>query len=103
MAPVYGHAMEVLACPDRCSGQGGHSLHDCLQSLCPMGRGWVTLAGVCGECAASCGGETPRPEHTPWRRDQHRGQKRGDGIGYSGHKHQKGEKIIAITDNNGDV
>jgi hypothetical protein len=25
----------------------------------------------------------------------------GDGIGYSGHKHQKGEKIIAIVDNKG--
>jgi hypothetical protein len=27
----------------------------------------------------------------------------GDGIGYSGHKHQKGEKILAIIDNNGFV
>ncbi len=27
----------------------------------------------------------------------------GDGIGYSGHKHQWGEKIIAIVDNNGFV
>jgi hypothetical protein len=26
-----------------------------------------------------------------------------DGIGYSGYKHQKGEKVIAITDNNGSV
>src|SRR5712691_13198974 len=34
--------------------------------------------------------ETARPQRAPWRRDQHRGQKRGDGIGYSGHKHQKG-------------
>jgi transposase len=25
----------------------------------------------------------------------------GDGIGYSGHKHQKGEKVIALVDNNG--
>jgi hypothetical protein len=31
---------------------------------------------------------------TPW-------PKRGDGIGYSGYKHQKGEKVIAITYNNG--
>jgi transposase len=30
-------------------------------------------------------------------------RKGGDGIGYSGHKHQKGEKIIAIIDNNGFV
>jgi hypothetical protein len=28
-------------------------------------------------------------------------KKGGDGIGYSGHKHQKGEKIIAIVENNG--
>jgi hypothetical protein len=27
----------------------------------------------------------------------------GDLIGYSGHKHQKGEKIIAIVENNGYV
>ena len=27
----------------------------------------------------------------------------GDGIGYSGHKHQKGEKVIAIVENNGFV
>ena len=48
-------------------------------------------------------GEAPRSTHAPWRRDQHRGQKRGDGIGYSGHKHQKGEKVIAITDTHGYV
>ena len=29
--------------------------------------------------------------------------KGGDGIGYAGHKHQKGEKVIAIIDNNGSV
>ena len=28
---------------------------------------------------------------------------RGEGIGYSGYKHQKGKKVIAITDNNGYV
>ena len=28
---------------------------------------------------------------------------KGDGIGYSGHKHEKGEKVIAMTDNNGYV
>ena len=31
---------------------------------------------------------------TPW-------PKKGAGIGYSGHKHQKGEKVIAIIDNHG--
>jgi transposase len=30
-------------------------------------------------------------------------QKGGDGIGYSGYKHQKGEKVIAIIENNGYV
>ena len=30
-------------------------------------------------------------------------KKGGDGIGYSGHKHQKGEKILAIVENNGFV
>jgi Transposase DDE domain len=33
---------------------------------------------------------------TPW-------PKKGDGIGFSGYKHQKGEKIIAITENQGYV
>ena len=61
------------------------------------------MAGVCGQCAASGGRETARPQRAPWRRDQYRGQKRGDGIGYSGYKHQKGEKVIAITDNHGSI
>ena len=30
-------------------------------------------------------------------------KKGGDGIGYSGHKHQKGEKTMAIIDNNGNM
>src|SRR5262249_59581709 len=30
-------------------------------------------------------------------------KKGGDGIGYSGHKHQKGEKVLASIDNNGYV
>lgn len=30
-------------------------------------------------------------------------KKGGDGIGYSGHKHQKGEKVLAIIENNGFV
>jgi hypothetical protein len=30
-------------------------------------------------------------------------KKGGDGMGYSGYKHQKGEKVIAIIDNNGYV
>ncbi len=30
-------------------------------------------------------------------------KKGGDGVGYSGHKHQKGEKLIAISDNRGNI
>jgi transposase len=30
-------------------------------------------------------------------------KKGGDGIGFSGHKHQKGEKVVAIVDYNGNV
>ena len=68
-----------------------------------MGRRWVTVAGVHGQCAASGGREAPRCQRAAWRWDQHRSQKRGDGIGYSGYKHQKEEKVIAITDHNGYV
>jgi hypothetical protein len=95
--------MEVRARAERRPGQVSHPLYDRLQSLCQMGRRWITLAGVHRERAASGGRETPRHQRAPRRRDQHRGQKRGDGIGYSGYKHQKGEKVIAIIDNNGYV
>ena len=61
------------------------------------------MAGVCGQRAASRRRKATRSERAPWRRDQHRGQKGGDGIGFSGYKHQKGEKIIAITENQGYV
>src|SRR5713101_9476485 len=61
------------------------------------------MAGVPRQCAASGGREAARYQRAPWRRDQHRGQKRGDGIGYSGYKHQQGEKVIAIIDNHGSV
>src|SRR5467141_2171202 len=61
------------------------------------------MAGIHRECAASRGREAPRSQRAPWRRDQHGGEKRGDGIGYSGHKHQKGEQVIAIIDNHGSV
>src|SRR5918992_877840 len=68
-----------------------------------MGRRWVAPAGIPGECGTSLGREETRPPRAAWRRDHHRGQKRGDGIGYSGYKHQKGEKVLAITDNHGYV
>src|SRR5215471_10463552 len=50
-----------------------------------------------------CDHPAPRHQRAPWRRDQPRGQKRGEGIGYAGHKHEKGEKVIAMTDNHGYV
>ena len=36
-----------------------------------------------------------------WRWFKHHSKKRGNAIGYSGHKHQKGEKELTITDNHG--
>jgi Transposase DDE domain len=44
-----------------------------------------------------------RPLLATRRRLEHRRQKRGDEIGYSGHKHQKGEKVIALADNRGNI
>src|SRR3954453_5165460 len=38
-----------------------------------------------------------------WRSNNTVAKKSGDGIGYSGHKHQTGEKIIAIVADNGFV
>jgi transposase len=61
------------------------------------------VAGVPRQGPAPRGREAPRYQRAPWGRDEHRGQKRGEGIGYSGDKHQKGEQVIAITDNNGYV
>src|SRR5437016_10221256 len=95
--------MAVLARPDRLRWDAGSPRPDGLQSLCHMGGGWLALAGVSRERGASCCGKTARSSRAAWRRDQHRGQKGGDGIGYSGYKHQKGEKVIAITDNYGSV
>jgi hypothetical protein len=40
-------------------GEIYHSLYDRLQSLCRMGRHWVTRAGVPRQWAASGGGATP--------------------------------------------
>jgi len=41
--------------------------------------------------------------HNSRRWFQHCSEKGGKGIGYSGHKHQKGEKELTIIDNNGFV
>lgn len=46
---------------------------------------------------------SPRHLCPPWGCFQHCGQKGGPGIGYSGHKHQKGEKELTIVENHGFV
>ena len=53
-----------------------------------MGRSGRRSWPVCGISRT----RNTRYQRAPWRRDQHRGQKRGDGIGYSGYKHQKGRR-----------
>ena len=52
------------------------------------------MMGRCGRRSLRACGMAMGP--TPW-------PKRGDGIGDSGYKHQKGEKVIAIIDNHGYV
>ena len=54
------------------------------------------------QCAASSGREAPRYQCAAWRRTN-TVAKKGRWIDYSGYKHQKGEKVIAIIDNNGSV
>src|SRR5215475_9223928 len=103
MGALYRDAVEVRAHPARPQWQASHTLHQRIQSLRQMGSRWVARAGVHGQRGASLRREAPRPRCAPWRWDEHRSQKRGDGIGYSGDKHQKGEKVIAITDNHGYV
>jgi transposase len=44
-----------------------------------------------------------RPLPAPRRRVEHRGQKRGAALGYSGPKPQKGERVRARIDNHGSV
>src|SRR2546422_5735735 len=95
--------MAVLARPDRLRWDAGSPRPDGRHSLGHMGGCWLALAGVSRERGASCCGKTARSSRAAWRRDQHRGQKRGDGIGYAGHKHEQGEKVIAIIDNTGYV
>lgn len=41
--------------------------------------------------------------NSSWRWQQHCRKKGGEKISYSGHKHQKGEKTLAIADNSGNI
>src|SRR5712691_2919620 len=53
---------------------------------------WRILPPRSNSTSACCMATGP----TPW-------PKKGDGLGYSGYKHQKGEKVMAIIDTNGSV
>ena len=64
-----------------------------------MGRCGRRLWPVCGisrQRNSSTSAYSMATGPPPW-------PKKGDGIGFSGYKHQKGEKIIAITENQGYV
>jgi transposase len=69
----------------------------------PMVQRWLLPEAVWGFRYSSerygATGYLPNPRW--W--NQHRGKKGGAGIGYSGHKHQKGDKELTIVDNNGFV
>ena len=92
----------VPACANRSVGKTAihyRPIYKVFAKWAMMGR---PVAGFCGGVGHLAAAQQPRPQYPPWRRDQHR-PKRGNGIGYSGYKHQKGEKIITIIDNNGAV
>ena len=68
-----------------------------------MVKRWLLSGSLCSVRDSPQGHRATRYLRPPWRGLQHRSQKRGEGIGYSGHKHQKGEKERAIIDNHGFV
>lgn len=68
-----------------------------------MEQGWIVSESVARlNCQSQSSGKT-RPLDPTRRWFQHRCQKRGEGVGYSGHKHQRGEKILTIVDNHGHI
>lgn len=81
----------------------GVALVQCLQMAPPMVPRWVLYCAVSGLRDASERNRPTRRLGASWRWVQHRRQKRGDAIGYSGHKHQKGEKELTIVENHGFV
>ena len=79
------------------------SLVKCLQMAQPLVKRWQLWKSI---LAFNQGVERQRQIrfiNSARRRFQHCRQKRGEQVGYSGHKHQKGEKELAIADNNGNV
>lgn len=64
---------------------------------------WFVRIPVCWFCNRATQQRTTWHKNTSRRRFKHGGKKGGDDIGYSGHKHQKGEKELTIVDNKGFV
>jgi hypothetical protein len=92
----------MLARTERRPGQAGHPLHDCLQSLRQVVDGSLEYAFIASVRHLSAHHQLDLSIlHGDGTNTV--AKKGGDGIGYSGHKHQKGEKVIAIIDNNGYV
>jgi hypothetical protein len=103
--PVGALHGEAVAGPARAGSlrwAPGAACHDGLQSLGHMGRCGGAGAGVCGQWTACGDRETPRPQRAAWRREQYRGQKRGDGLGFSGENPPQGEQGMASLDHPGD-
>src|SRR5437879_4428527 len=103
MRAIYGNAMEMLAHTERQKWQADNSLHRRIQSICKVVGRWLSTECFHRKRCTSLRGEKTRSDRAAWRWNKHSRQKVGDGIGYSGYKHQKGEKVMAITDNNGYV
>src|SRR5215212_5490548 len=87
------------------SGRRDHRdpLHDNLQGVRQMVRRRLTLSGILASVRHLA--EQHHLDLSILHGDSSNtvAKKGGDGIGYSGHKHQKGEKVIAIVDSNGFV
>ena len=106
MGALHGHAVEVLACAQRSRRQAGHPLHH-----------YTTVYKVFAKWSDDGSLEDAFIASVRHLADHHQldlrilhgdgtntvAKKGGDGIGYSGHKHQKGEKVIAMIDNHGSV
>ena len=103
VATLYGYAMEVPAVTRDRSWGYGDPLHDNLQSVRQVVRQWLTRPGIHRQREASGKAKSPRSRILHGDGSHTVAKKGGDGIGYSGHKHQKGEKVIAIVENNGFV
>ena len=103
MGPVYGHAVEVLARAQDTHGKA--AIHD--TTVYKVFARWSD-DGSLEEAFIASVGHLSDHNHLDLSVLHGDGtntvaKKGGDGIGYSGYKHQKGEKVIAIIDNNGYV